>query len=247
MLHSEGHHQLAHFITTLLSCTLSKKPDQLWLQINPIQYPLLYIFPPVLRDCALDLRWFINRPLFPLTSREQRAFHSDSPPHPLHHHQINPPHSTKYLQPVRDCADVCLRVGHVCCASSTEDMLLPSICCAPPSNNPTAPPLACHRWTMAQELLIKEHVRTAPSCHLCESWHLTLPPPSLCSRQSKMLLANTRESTKWTNSLHRRRPDVGSWAAWSLCHAWTLKWVLKRELYSFSSKMWMQTRSYYEQ
>lgn len=30
----------------------------------------------------------------------------------------------------------------------------------------------CHRWTLAQELLIKEHVRTAPSCHPCESQHL---------------------------------------------------------------------------
>lgn len=30
----------------------------------------------------------------------------------------------------------------------------------------------CHRWTLAQELLIKEHVRTAPSCHPCESRHL---------------------------------------------------------------------------
>lgn len=29
-----------------------------------------------------------------------------------------------------------------------------------------------HRWTLAQELLIKEHVRTAPSCHPCESQHL---------------------------------------------------------------------------
>lgn len=30
----------------------------------------------------------------------------------------------------------------------------------------------CHRWTLAQELLIKEHVRTAPSCHPRESRHL---------------------------------------------------------------------------
>lgn len=80
---SEGH-QLTHFITTFLSSTLSlsqkKKPDQLWLQINPIQYPLLHIFPPVLRDCALDLRWFIKHPPFrDLPSEDQRAFHSDSP------------------------------------------------------------------------------------------------------------------------------------------------------------------------
>lgn len=39
-----------------------------------------------------------------------------------------------------------------------------SICCL------AQPP--CHRWTLAQELLIKEHVRTAPSCPPCESRHL---------------------------------------------------------------------------
>lgn len=30
----------------------------------------------------------------------------------------------------------------------------------------------CHIWTVARELLIKERVRTAPSCHPCESRHL---------------------------------------------------------------------------
>lgn len=51
----------------------------------------------------------------------------------------------------------------------------------------------CHRWTLAQELLIKEHVRTAPSCHPCESQHLQ---PSRTLLNAAVLMKGAWRRTK---------------------------------------------------
>lgn len=65
----------------------------------------------------------------------------------------------------------------------------------------TPPPCRC-RWTMAQERLIKEHVRTAPSCHLYESWNLTtasssaLPPDALMLIKAAFRTQNGKDKFK---------------------------------------------------
>lgn len=69
----------------------------------------------------------------------------------------------------------------------------------------------CHRWTLAQELLIKEHVRTAPSCHPCESWHLQ---PSHTLLDTAVLMKAALGRTKKREAYKTKSPSQRCLCVW---------------------------------
>lgn len=97
----------------------------------------------------------------------------------------------------------------------------------------------CHRWTLAQELLIKEHVRRARSCHPCESRHLR-PSHTLLDTAALIKgalgrtkrecttgkLPSLREIHVWNTAVcHARgRKNISNFDLWKVDGNWSKSW-----------------------